>query len=114
MNEAMIISDPAVMMGKPVVAGTRITVDLILEKRSQRLVPSDEVLEGAYRRAMVIARINHAFEKATESAIEQAEAVTVPKSLRRQLLEGLTDRTEAWDKALYRLVKSQLYPHGDE
>jgi uncharacterized protein (DUF433 family) len=28
----MIVSNPAVMMGKPVVAGTRITVDLILEK----------------------------------------------------------------------------------
>ena len=28
----LIISDPAVMMGKPVVAGTRITVELILEK----------------------------------------------------------------------------------
>lgn len=27
-----IISDPAVMMGKPVVSGTRITVELILEK----------------------------------------------------------------------------------
>lgn len=29
---APIVSDPAVMMGKPVVAGTRITVELILEK----------------------------------------------------------------------------------
>jgi uncharacterized protein (DUF433 family) len=27
-----ITSDPAVMMGKPVIAGTRITVELILEK----------------------------------------------------------------------------------
>jgi uncharacterized protein (DUF433 family) len=27
-----IISDPAIMLGKPVVAGTRITVELILEK----------------------------------------------------------------------------------
>jgi len=27
-----IVSDPNVMMGKPVVAGTRITVELILEK----------------------------------------------------------------------------------
>jgi uncharacterized protein (DUF433 family) len=28
----LIVSDPAVMMGKPIVAGTRITVELILEK----------------------------------------------------------------------------------
>lgn len=28
----LIVSNPAVMMGKPVVAGTRITVELILEK----------------------------------------------------------------------------------
>jgi uncharacterized protein (DUF433 family) len=32
MNERLIVSDPKVMMGKPVIAGTRITVDLILEK----------------------------------------------------------------------------------
>jgi len=32
MKENLIVSDPTVMMGKPVVAGTRITVELILEK----------------------------------------------------------------------------------
>jgi uncharacterized protein (DUF433 family) len=32
MEIPMIQSDPAIMMGKPVVAGTRITVELILEK----------------------------------------------------------------------------------
>jgi uncharacterized protein (DUF433 family) len=32
MNNTLIVSDPRVMMGKPVVAGTRITVELILEK----------------------------------------------------------------------------------
>ena len=31
-REDLIRSNPAVMMGKPVVAGTRITVELILEK----------------------------------------------------------------------------------
>ena len=32
MAEELIISDPKIMQGKPVVAGTRITVELILEK----------------------------------------------------------------------------------
>lgn len=32
MPDQEIVSDPNVMMGKPVVAGTRITVDLILDK----------------------------------------------------------------------------------
>jgi len=41
MTEPTIVSDPKVMMGKPVVAGTRITVDLILEK-----LGSGESMEG--------------------------------------------------------------------
>lgn len=32
MSQPCIVSDPRIMMGKPVVAGTRITVELILEK----------------------------------------------------------------------------------
>jgi len=32
MNIPQIVSDPSVMMGKPVIAGTRLTVELILEK----------------------------------------------------------------------------------
>lgn len=32
MSQALIKSDPAVMMGKPVIAGTRVTVELVLEK----------------------------------------------------------------------------------
>lgn len=34
MQKILIKSDPKVMMGKPVIAGTRITVELILEKLS--------------------------------------------------------------------------------
>lgn len=32
MAKRLIVSDPKVMMGKPVIAGTRVTVELILEK----------------------------------------------------------------------------------
>lgn len=32
MTDVRIVSDPAVMMGKPVVAGTRLTVEIILER----------------------------------------------------------------------------------
>lgn len=32
MNTVEIISDPAVMLGKPVIAGTRLTVEMILRK----------------------------------------------------------------------------------
>ncbi len=34
MNLNLITSDPEIMMGKPVISGTRITVELILEKLS--------------------------------------------------------------------------------
>ncbi len=34
MHRQLIVSDPNVMMGKPVIAGTRVTVELILEKLS--------------------------------------------------------------------------------
>jgi uncharacterized protein (DUF433 family) len=32
MQKNLVVSDPTVMMGKPIIAGTRITVELILEK----------------------------------------------------------------------------------
>ena len=32
MDTKLIVSNPSIMMGKPVIAGTRITVELILEK----------------------------------------------------------------------------------
>ena len=34
MQKKLIVSDPKVMMGKPVIAGTRITEEIILEKLS--------------------------------------------------------------------------------
>ena len=45
METKLIVSDPAVMMGKPVVAGTRITVELVLEKMAAGET-EDQILEA--------------------------------------------------------------------
>ena len=45
MNEPSIVSDPAIMMGKPVVAGTRITVEHILEELAAG-TPVQQLVDG--------------------------------------------------------------------
>jgi uncharacterized protein (DUF433 family) len=45
MQKKWIVSDPGVMMGKPVIAGTRITVELILEKLGAG-EPVEQILEA--------------------------------------------------------------------
>ena len=61
MNNQLIQSSPAIMMGKPVVAGTRITVELILEKLAAGET-IDQVLEAHPRltRESVYAALNFA------------------------------------------------------
>jgi uncharacterized protein (DUF433 family) len=44
MKERLVVSDPAIMMGKPIIAGTRITVELILEKLAAGEAP-EQILE---------------------------------------------------------------------
>jgi uncharacterized protein (DUF433 family) len=57
----LITSDPAIMMGKPVVGGTRITVELILEKLAagetvqQILSAHPQLTEEAIRAALAFA-----------------------------------------------------------
>ncbi|MDJ0677773.1 MAG: DUF433 domain-containing protein [Calothrix sp. MO_167.B42] len=41
----LVVSNPKVMMGKPVIAGTRITVELILEKLAGGETP-EQILES--------------------------------------------------------------------
>ncbi|GBE94725.1 DUF433 domain-containing protein [Nostoc cycadae] len=41
----MVVSDPKVLMGKPVIVGTRITVELILEKLAAGETP-EQILES--------------------------------------------------------------------
>lgn len=61
MTSELIQSDPAILMGKPVIAGTRITVELILEKLSAGET-IDQILEAHPRltREGVLAALNFA------------------------------------------------------
>jgi len=61
MNNDLIQSDPLILMGKPVVAGTRITVELILEKLSEGET-IERILEAHPRltREGVLAALNFA------------------------------------------------------
>src|ERR1039457_2361953 len=57
----LVVSDPAIMMGKPVIAGTRITVELILDKLAagesvQQILDSHpELTEDRVRAALAFA-----------------------------------------------------------
>jgi hypothetical protein len=70
----------------------------------QRLIPDDAVLADAYRRALIIARINAAVEEARKGAMEAASDATIPIGLRKQLVARLKRSPDAWDKVLYELV----------
>jgi uncharacterized protein (DUF433 family) len=70
MTQTLIISDPAIMMGKPVIAGTRITVELILEKLSTGETV-EQILEAHPRLS------REAIFAALKFAIETLKAVVV-------------------------------------
>ena len=59
--EPTVVSDPRIMMGKPVIAGTRITVELILEKLAagetagQVLEAHPSLTEASIRAALAFA-----------------------------------------------------------
>ncbi len=62
MQAPLIVSDPNVMMGKPVVAGTRITVELILEKLSAG-ESTDQILQAHPRLTREAVKAALAFAK---------------------------------------------------
>ena len=61
MNQARIESNPAVMLGKPVIAGTRITVEGILERLGHG-ESMEQILEAHPRlkRGDILAALEHA------------------------------------------------------
>jgi hypothetical protein len=80
-----------------------------------RLIPSDDILEDAYRRALAVASLNRTIERVSDRVIEKAKAASIPKSLRRKLARRLSASSAAWDEVLYHMVmerKSKRRPDG--
>jgi hypothetical protein len=77
------------------------------EHLPQRLIPSDGVLVGAYRRALAAAQINRELEEVVKEAVERAQAAPIPKSLLQRLKKAMRDSDEAWDQVLYEEAQGQ-------
>jgi hypothetical protein len=95
-------------------------IEWITEKLTEhfgkrRLVPSDEIIEKAYRRALVVARINGAIETVRATAIERARQAAIPKNIRRSLQKKVSGPDRPWDKVLYDLAQESLLSEdGDD
>jgi hypothetical protein len=72
-----------------------------------RLIPKDDILPNAYRRAFVLGRANDAIQKALEEASDAAVKLTIPKALRTKIRKRMKERGESWDRALYGIVRSE-------
>lgn len=75
MGEPLIVSDPKVMMGKPVIAGTRVTVELILGKLGSG-ESIDQLLESHPRltREAILAALRFAAQALRAEAVYPVSA----------------------------------------
>lgn len=74
----------------------------------KRMIPADDVLERAYRRAVVTVRVNEAVREMHAAAVAEAEAAKVPKRLAGKVRKALAESDEPWDIALHRIVADDL------
>jgi hypothetical protein len=78
------------------------------EHLPQRLIPGDAVLANAYRRALALARINQAIDRARRKAVQLARRAAIPPELRQELVKMMKGPPGAWDAALYALAQRHI------
>ena len=81
-----------------------------LDEHLERLVPGQEVLEAAFRRAWIVARLNKAIEDTRDGATKEAKKLPIPKYLKRDIEKRMEEEEISWDEAVYDEVESKLYP----
>ncbi len=74
----------------------------------EKVIPDDDTLTVAYRRACYVQQLNAAINKADKAARAKAERAAIPKALRAQVAQALADDpTRAWDDALTEIAEAQ-------
>ncbi len=77
MSDARIVSDPKVLMGKPVIAGTRISVELVLEEIGAGSSIDDILLAYPHlTREQVLAAVRFASQVIRNDAVYPFQAQT--------------------------------------
>lgn len=77
----------------------------LAEHGVKKVVPDDDTLEKAYRRAVQITYVNGHIEEIEDAAEEHAEEITIPDDLGERVRKGLKkDRHLPWDDVIAELV----------
>jgi len=82
----------------------------------RQFIPDDAILKDAYRRAIVIGKVNDAVRDVARRAVSEAKEVAIPADIRQQVADAMRSErsVEPWDKVLSRLAQSKLNPVGAE
>ena len=111
MGEQWIVSDPNVMMGKPVIAGTRVTVELILEKLASRIGK-----DGVLRVVAEDERSQHRNKELAKERLRQlvAQALHVPKPRKKTRPPRSADDKRLEEKSRRKKTKELRKPPAPE
>ena len=78
-----------------------------------KVIPDDDTLEDAYRRAYGIASMNELVKKEAEAVKKRADRVRIPKQLRDDIQSRLEENPALpWDKALADVVRNKVVRSG--
>jgi hypothetical protein len=81
----------------------------------EKLIPNDDLLADAYRRALLIHSIKETITQVREAAEQATEPLSVPETLFHQVRERLKGNPSmAWDEAVSEIAKADKSGRGQD
>jgi DNA topoisomerase VI subunit B len=84
----------------------------LTELGAKKLVPDEEVLESAYRRAWWHAKLQQAIDRAVD-AQDESEVPDPPSDLAEQIGQAIDGKSKPWDEALWEIVRREVAAADD-